>query len=275
MLDFSVFLAGIRPQNWLALYESIKVSTQREFELIFVGPHGLPDEMKDLPNVKFIEDWGCPSRCYQIGLLASTAPYVTFVADDGVFLDSGAIDTAFRVLDSPPVRAVTPHKKNVISFRYYEGPITEDSFIAKSAHWKMGTHKFFRKLGVPPQFNLVMTALVDREYLIELGGFDCAFDHLGLGAPDLAVRMQKDGANVLMGEHLIHVTWWPGHMGDHGPIHDSHNEHEIPLFKSIYSDPNVVNRIRIDVNNWQSYPEVWPRRFGDEIKGIHHPELLR
>ncbi len=273
MLDFSVFLAAIRPQNWMALYNSIKASTEKEFELIFVGPYGLPDEMKDLPNVRHIEDWGCPSRCYQIGLLACTAPYVLFVADDGVILNNGAIDTAFRVLESDAVRAVTPHKKNIISFKYYEGEIIPGGFISTVDYWKMN-RGLFTELGIPDHFWFVMTPLISREYMIEIGGFDCRFDHLGLGAQDFGIRIQRDGANVMMGEYLIHVTFWPGHMHDHGPIHDSHYEHEEPLFKSIYSDPLCTNRTKIDINNWNDSPEVWTRRFGTEVKGFSHPELL-
>ena len=268
MLEFSVFLAGIRPQNWQALYDSIKACTKREFELIFVGPYDLPDSLKNTPNVKFIQDWGCPSRCYQIGLLACSAPYVLFVADDGVFLNNGAVDNAFKTLESLP-----KSNKNIISLKYYEGVITTDSYIAKPEYWKMGDHKFFRKLGIPRHFFLVMTALVSREYMIEIGGWDCRFDHLGLGAQDLGIRMQKDGANVIMGDYFIHVTFSPKHEGDHAPIHDSHYDHEIPLFRSIYSHPSCSVRIKIDANNWIYSPPVWVRRFGNEIKGIDHLEL--
>lgn len=87
--------------------------------------------------------------------------------------------------------------------------------------------------------------------------------------------MQRDGANITLGDYFIHVTWAPGHEGDHGPIHDSHYEHEEPLFKQIYSDPNCGSRIKIDVNNWNNVPSVWIRRFGTELKGIDHPEFLR
>jgi hypothetical protein len=34
----SIFLAGIRPDNWKKLLDSVKAATERAFELIFVGP---------------------------------------------------------------------------------------------------------------------------------------------------------------------------------------------------------------------------------------------
>ena len=258
MLDFSVFLAGIRPQNWLALYESIKVSTQREFELIFVGPHGLPDEMKDLPNVKFVQDYGCPTRCFQIGMSECSAPYAVWGADDGVFLNNGAIDKAFDVLSALP-----PSKKNLISFKYYEGDDVLNRAIHKgSDYWRLGYHQYYMDFGtIPSHYLLLMTALVDREYMLEIGGWDCRFKHLGMGANDLAIRIQRDGANVILGEAFMVISHISGPIGDHVPIHDSHVQEDMPLFASIYSDPNVVNRTKIDFDNWKESPEVWDRRF--------------
>lgn len=270
MIEFSVFLAAIRPSKWWAFYESLKEATSREFELIFVGPYELPPELQNFPNVKCIQDYGCPTRCYQLGLLASTAPYIIFAADDGLFLKTGAIDNAFKTLESLP-----SSRKNIVSFKYYEGEIIDGGFISTPEHWIFGSHKLFRKLNIPRAYNLLMTGLINRDYLIELGGFDCQFDHLGLGCPDLAIRMQRDGANVVMGDYLFHVTWWPGHMEDHGPIHDSHNEHELPTFKRIYSNPDAQNRIKIDINNWRNVLAVWTRRFGNEIQGVDHPEFVR
>ena len=86
--------------------------------------------------------------------------------------------------------------------------------------------------------------------------------------------MQRDGANVVLGEYLIHATLLYGPLGDHAPIHHSFYEHERPLFKFIYSDPNVVNRVKIDINNWNDSPSVWTRRFTGGEQGIEHPELL-
>ena len=262
MYDFSVFLAGIRPQNWLALYTSIKDSTQKTFELIFVGPYNLPDTLKGIPNVKFIQDYGCPTRCYQLGLLASASPYVVFVADDGVLLNNGAIDNAFKILESTPL----PHK-NIVSFRYYEGPIVPDTGISKLNYWKFSGHSFYKKFYFSQNYYLVMNALISREYMIEAGGWDCRFKHIGMGCNDLAIRMQRDGANITLGDYFMHVEGsvpgvvWGG--GDHKPIYDSHCEEDVPLFKNIYSDSNSVSRIKINVNNWNESPLVWTRRFNE------------
>jgi hypothetical protein len=256
-LEFSVFLAGIRTQNWKTLYDSLRISTQKEFELIFVGPYGLPPELQDTPNVKFIEDWGCPSRCYQIGLLACTAPYVLFVADDGVFLNNRAIDNAFATLASLP-----PSKKNVISMKYHEGKKRANRGPSTDGYWFMRAQRVLRDMPFIHRHNkMIMCGLIDREYMIEMGGFDCRFKHVGLGCPDLAVRLQYNGANVILGDYFMEFNHYYGPIADHGPIHYSHAEEDEPLFISIWSNPDCMNRIQIDVNNWKDVPEVWDRRF--------------
>jgi hypothetical protein len=94
----SIFLAGIRPENWTRLYQSVTQSTLREFEIIFVGPKPPADNLLDNANVKFIQDFGCSSRCYHLGLLASSYDFVTWAADDGWFLENRSIDKAFDKL---------------------------------------------------------------------------------------------------------------------------------------------------------------------------------
>jgi hypothetical protein len=79
----------------------------------------------------------------------------------------------------------------------------------------------------------------------------------------MAMRTQRDGAKI----HLIDLIMsqcghMPGTSGDHAPMHYAQLDHDEPLFRSIYSDPNCVNRIKIDINNWKNSPERWVRRFG-------------
>lgn len=257
MLEFSVFLAGIRTQNWQTLYDSLKACTNKEFELIFVGPYPLPDSLKDTPNVKWIEDWGCPSRCYQIGLINCSAPYVLFVADDGVFLNNGVIDNAFKTLEALP-----PSKKNIISMKYYEGSRRKDHGPATEKYWYMKHQKVLKKMPyIPKTCLMMMCGLIDREYLLEMGGFDCRFNHVGLGCPDLSARLQIDGANMILGDFFMEFAHINGPISDHAPIHYSHSEVDEPLFVSIWTNPDCMNRIKIDINNWKKVPDIWGRRF--------------
>ena len=49
--------------------------------------------------------------------------------------------------------------------------------------------------------------------------------------------------------------------GDHGPIHYSQIEEDQPMFRLIWTDPEAVDRIEIDIENYKKSPEIWLRRF--------------
>lgn len=256
-MKLSIFLAGIRPEKWLALYESFPNSTTlTDYEFVFVGPHGLPPELQNKENVRFIEDWGCPTRCYQLGLLHSRGEYVVYIADDGLFCPGLIIDKAFALIPQT--------KKGIVSFKYHEGPHTKKliKLTSPDAYWTLGWHRFYRDAKyISNGYYLAMTALVRRDFLMEIGGFDCQIEQPGMSAVDLAIRLQNDGAEVVLGEKFMDVTHLPGHQGDHGPIHDAHCHHDMGLMTKIYNDPANAQRAKIDFDNWKQAEEVWSRRF--------------
>ncbi|MHA2279435.1 MAG: hypothetical protein ACXAC5_00890 [Promethearchaeota archaeon] len=257
-MKLSIFLAGIRTNNWMDLYNSIpQVTSIRDYELVFVGPQDLPDDMCNIDNVRYIKDYGCPSRCYQLGVLHSKGEYVVWAADDGSFSPGLAIDKAF---DSIP-----KDRKGVVSLKYFEGPATPKASKQNSDEWwVVRRHKSLNKKCrfAPANYYIVMNALIRRDYMMEIGGFDCRFEHIGIGAVDLAIRLQNDGAKVVLGEKFMDI----GHMldaaGDHGPIYHAHIENDYPLFVKIYNSES--SRGQIDFDNWQNAEAVWSRRFTTE-----------
>ena len=263
-MKLSIFMAAIRVSKWKALYDSVpRITSIKDFELVLVGPHDLPPELKEIPNVRHIKDYGCPSRCYQLGLLNSQGEYVLYAADDGVFSPTMAIDKAF---DSRP-----KHDKGVVSLKYVEGKVTGRRgrrSVARQnsdAFWCINYHK---TLTICPYINasyyMIMTGLVRRDYLVELGGFDCRFENPGIGAVDLAVRLQNDGAEVVLGEKFMDIE--NDVSSEHAPIANSQNEHDYPLFIKTYSEKSGATRSNIDFDNWNDAPAVWGRRFG-KVKG--------
>ena len=257
-MKLSIFLSGIRTENWLPLYESIPNATtltNKEYELIFVGPYGLPPELQDKENVRFIEDWGCPSRCTQLGLLHSRGEYVVWVADDGLFNPILAIDKAFDIIPK--------HEKGLVMFRYSEGALgkKQKKNLHSKKFWTLGHHgPLARCPFVPHHYHLIMTALVRRDYLVAVGGWDCGFEQIGMGCPDLAIRLQNDGAEVVWGEVFMSLTHCPG-TKEHAPILDAHMQNDQPYFERLYHDPANAKRARIDFDNWKQTEEVWSRRF--------------
>lgn len=256
----SIFLAGIRPENWTRLYQSVAYSTLREFEIIFVGPKPPSDDLLNNANVKFIQDFGCSSRCYHIGLLASSYDFVTWAADDGWFLENRSIDKAFDKLLS-----MGPSHKNVVSFKYFEGGWHDER--KGDAFWKFGYHYPGKKKipYVPNNYQLLMNGLMYKDYLIELGGWDCRLEAHGMSTCDLAVRVQNDGGVIhMLDEPFMFVTHFCGTTGDHAPVHYAHIEHDEPFFAQLYSDPASQYRTKIDINNWKDAPDIWIRRFGSD-----------
>lgn len=256
-MKLSIFLAGIRPSNWSKLYSSIpNVTTlpKDEYELLFVSPYDLPLELQNVDNVNHVKDWGNPSRCFQLGLLHSRGEYVVWGADDGTFSPTMAFDKAFD--------AIPKHHKGVVSFKYKEGNTPQSEAMLGDEYWILGSHKLHRKLKhVPNNCTLVMNALIRRDYFMEIGGWDCRIEQLGLSCPDLSVRLQKDGAEVIMGEKFMEVSHLFADAGDHGPITRAFKKHDKPLYCHIYSNPEGENRSRIDFDNWKNAESVWSRRF--------------
>ncbi len=251
-MKLSIFLAGIRTQNWLALYDSISNVTslpKDEYELVIVSPYDLPSELQNIDTVRLIKDWGCPTRCYQLGLLHSRGEYVVWAADDGTFSPTLAIDKAFG--------SIPKHHKGMVVFRYQEGEFAPK--VETTEWWRMRSHKMLNRLPhVPGHYFLIMSALMERSYLMEIGGFDCRFEQPGLAGPDLSVRLQNDGAEVVMGENLLNISHERG-TALHKPIEDGHFKNDKPLFKSIYK--HISGRSKIDFDNWKQAPAVWSRRF--------------
>jgi len=254
-MKLSIFLAGIRPQNWMNLYRSIPNSTTiTDRELVIVSPYDLPRKLRNRSDVRLIRDWGCPTRCYQLGLLHSRGDYVVWGADDGVFSKTMAIDKAFDIL---------PDHKGVVSFKYQEGSVNDEGNINRNTDewWRLGRHKHHKRLPyIPNHYFLIMNALIKRSYFMETGGWDCRFEQLGMAGPDMSIRLQNDGAEVVMGEMFMSVTHEKGTQL-HKPIEDAHKKNDMPLFKQIYTNKSSQSRARVDFDNWKHTPAVWSRRF--------------
>ena len=248
----SVIVPSIRPGNLQRLYESIQTAYSGEFEFIVVGPQALDGYFADKPRVKHIPDMGSPVRAQQIGLTHASGEYVLWgVADDGLFRP-GVIDLALPKAGP----------KIVVVGKYNEG--VENPAMADRKYYYINTHDCCRSAYIGNDWLMLMVGVVGRELLCEVGGVDASrFETLPMAFNDLSARLYRHGAQfVLQDEIMFRCTHLPGHMGDHGPVHDGQTLHDEPEFRKIYNDPEAVKRIRIDINNWKLAPARWARRFG-------------
>lgn len=249
-MKLSILVPGIRPQNWRKLYDSCQYD---DFEMIFVGPHS-DDDVTNLSNVKFIEDWGNPVRAMNIALITAEGEYIHWEADDAHFLAN------------QPNQAIEEAEKlpfgEIITSKYLEGGGTN---MLDDSYYRIKASLNCDNLFLNGDDYILNTGFIPRYLAIAAGGWDSVnFETLFFSHLDLAVRLQKTNFKlVLSNEAVAHCDHMPGTSGDHAPIHFAHIEHDEPRFREIYSNENSVERGSINIDNWKLSPEVWKRRFGE------------
>ena len=253
----SVILPSIRVYNLLGFYEKLEESISHPFELIIVGPYDPPSYLLDYDEVTYIKDNGCPSRCQQIGLVHATGEYITWGADDGFFLKN-KLTEAVDFLDA---NKTSP--KDIVTCKYTEGsPENTSPEMYQDIYYKINYAEGLRSPNIPDDFWILNVGILDTNYAKELGGWDTQFEVTTISHMDFAVRAQRDGARFFMlPDPIFSCAHMPGTMGDHAPVHYSHIEHDEPLFRNIYKNPASVNRVRIELNNWEQSAPIWRRRF--------------
>ncbi|MCX6779052.1 MAG: hypothetical protein NTU97_02380, partial [Candidatus Magasanikbacteria bacterium] len=100
-IKLSIIVPSIRTENWATIFNSVKNNIGNyPFEVIFIGPNiNLSDELVQYKNIKCIRDFGCPSRSMQIGALFAEGKYLSWICDDGIFVD-GAIGRIIERLEN-------------------------------------------------------------------------------------------------------------------------------------------------------------------------------
>ncbi len=257
--ELSIILPSIRPERLPKVYESILKSTSVNFELIIVGPYPLPEALEKYKNIKYVRDFGNPSRAHNIGLLLCEAEIITWMADDGIMIE-GAIDSHLDLLKS-----LGGDEKNIVVAKYYEGQVgsKERNTLQPDSYFKIintpAASPFF-----PASWWVFNVAYLYRKFAYALGGWDASFEGTWVSHTDMAIRAQMAGANVVMAEEPRDVAdHMPGDSGDHKPIYECQTFHDVPLMNKKYrrKDWLKVNNPAIKIMNWKDVPSVWERRF--------------
>lgn len=254
-MKLSLCIASIRTPNLLKLYESAKKScTEYSWEMIIVSPFDIPQELKDCYNVKFVRDYGCPTKVSQLSTTLASGEYFHFGVDDAIYL-SKSLDNVIKLLEGKL-------KKDAVVTRYYEGsgfldnPDTAKAF--PDSYWFANHH-----LSVPgwlPHWKIAPQFAMRLDYYKELGGFDCDYSCCSFSTWDLCGRIQKDsGVFHISTDHVMLANNF-GEIGlDHAPVYHAHGPDHERFIKMSSEQPN---RIKIDFDNWKQSPVVWERRFG-------------
>ena len=85
-MKLSVFMPTIRSHLLQKWYDSLEKSCNKHlFEVVMCGPFQPPTSLLDKPNVKFIKDYGNPTRAAQIAAINCQGDFIYHVVDDIVF----------------------------------------------------------------------------------------------------------------------------------------------------------------------------------------------
>jgi hypothetical protein len=256
----SLLISGIRNENWPKLYEQMKKSCDRHsFEIVFCSPYELPEELRNIENIQYINDFGSPSRCVQRASTIAKGKFIAIASDDGIIHES-TFSNAIDLL----VNSDDPYK-NIVALRYTEGQnfvANPEDFAPK--YWLAKYHGDLRLDGIDNNWNICLMFLMNTERFKEIGGLDCRFEHYNCNLHDLAFRTQRDNGKILISEEFIMAHDWEPHRNvNNSPILQAFFFNDKPLFDSIYSSTvSASDRpIKIDYDNWKIQPSKWNRRF--------------
>ena len=254
--QISLIIPGIRPEMYQGVYDSFLQCWHGTFEIIFVCPHK-PVPMKTVKRgeVRFIEDYGCPSRALQLGWLSAKAEWVSFGTDDATY-SPDVMNKAWKILHSNEFNYKT----------FVTCPYTESDHWSKwmltPFYYMAGFHAGVRHWNIPLNTTLYMYGLISKQLMTEIGGFDTKYESMALTYVDLSLRMRFHGCKGIIGKDKIcHCVWQNKEQSDHSPVHHACVDHDIPLLRGIYFDRKFKPQVKIDVNNWQNVAARWPRRF--------------
>lgn len=179
--EVSLFSSAHRPQNWLALYESIGKSIPH-VELVFVGPN---DPEFTLPeNFHFIRSDVKPVQCFEIALRNCKAEHVMYVADDCVFVTTDPIVQLMKLYRS------IDDSRCMISCRYM---LNGDDQSDAAHHFFYGD----TKTPVMPVSGFAAKRLFER-----IGGIDRNFIAV-MWDQDIAMRIHQEGGAVVLSDVYI------------------------------------------------------------------------
>ena len=266
--DVTIIVPGIRTKNWPALYrETQKACKKFSFELIFSGPFPLPLPLQKEENIKYIQNYGSPTRSLHLATLIAEGKFFTWVVDDSrVHPDS--IDKALELLFN--------HKpeKDLVCMRYSEGEL-HWGLEQPESYWTAGFHDDLRLPGVNPSWLSSGFLLLGLSRYRELGGFDLAFEHINMNIHDFAFRAQKGGSMVYLSPmQIMSIDWDSTRSGKNCPVLEAFLEHDRPLFHKLYQDDS--RPAVIDLENWRLSSPVWERRFKTPRRTRRSPrELLQ
>jgi len=253
MVDISIVLPGIRVGKWKELYDSIKNSTTRPFELIICGPYEPTSEVAELSNFKYIKDYGSPARAQALASTYAIGKYIVWAADDALFIKD-SLDVLYQKIEETSL--------DCLMCKYVEGVNGTHKVVNPDSYFMMNTSDWTRCYFLPNNYPIFNAGIMRLDSFREIGGWDCSYEVAFYSFSDMAVRAFL--SNLKVGFYsdviLLDCDHSPGDSGDHKPIHDAQTFSDINIFKQKYlQNLSIIKNYK--VKGWNDSPTVWDRRF--------------
>lgn len=257
-MKLSVVCSGFRVANFKKLYDSIGESfTQGDWELIICGPYQ-PDF--DKPNFTFIQDFGSPSRCCQRALLAAKGDWISFAWDDGYYLPG--LDGIWNILKAQDFN----YRIGVVG-KFYE-VVHEESQQEITAQYQemddlyyIKTHTQAKSWRLPDHFKIFGVGMVSRKIILEIGGFDCKYELMGMSLLELSARLQLHGCVAMLYPTPTFTCKWSHGEAGHEVVQEAYEKADKiryqKEFRNFFKSPNI----HVTPDNWRFSPDKWERRF--------------
>ena len=247
----SIILPSIRPFLLERAYKAVEKSCEdMPFELIVISPFSLPVELNMVHNVKFIQDFGQPSRCANMGLTLAEGRMVTLLSDDCITHPG-----IYKTIDA---QYLSMGHEGFIGLKYNEGVSMNDP-----NYWMAKSHPPLQLDGLRDDMPVSSMIYIKTHTLRHMGGWDSInFECINWGGHDLTARLLNASYKYeLSKDSFCQVEWGPGIDGmynDHRPLWESDEDGRNKM-RELWGTPNI--RTRIDEFNWTKAPSVWKRRF--------------
>ena len=255
MVDLSIIVPSVRPDRQIDFYESVSKNCLRyKYEIIFVGPTLSVFLNERCPDIKFVRDFGCPSRCMNIGAAVAEGKYITWSADDGIHENNG-FDKALDILEE----GIDGYQseKDVVVAKYKEG----DNIVHNDDYYRLNKAYPYSPY-IDDNWWIFNLAFMHTSYYKQLGGCDSHFQTSAVTLADLAVRTQRNGARVkMLGESTVQFGLMPADTGDHGPVFRSQMQEDMPNYERLHNDPERKDSVYVSFNNWHYADRVWRHRW--------------
>lgn len=208
MPKISLIASSTRPWLWDEFFSSLW-RIHIDIEIIFSGNLNnfqVRPYLERYPKLKYIHTSDCipPAQCYEIARRFSKGEYIMWVADDCEF-DSMLLESTYDFIKKLP-------NNYVLSIKTREDNLNSE----------LEDHTFFGFNRESPQ--MAPIALINREYLNNLGGFDCRY-LCGQYENDVIMRVYESGGSVIKyKEQCVYIEhlkkhgrgskFWKGYAGD-------------------------------------------------------------